>query len=327
MTKTRLGRIDLRESVKRYSRTPPLPGLAAIAAASLCLGPFAAEAAGLSSWRAIKEAGLTETMLFQIKSGFNVTSNSGPSGQPLPLRIELPENPTASYSFLMFRNLPPQFRLSAGFGTKTYWAVSLNDVQDLQIIPPESYSGTLALEVLLIKTIGSDPERAVANVTFQPSANSGQLLTSTPPDGGITAALPSGTAGKSFDRIPSEASGSGGSTARQPRTIEEPLPNARMQPGRPAALTEADQAQMDRGDEYLRQGDVASARLIYRQLARRSIADGAYAMASTYDPEYLGSLGVRGLKPDVAEARKWYEKAHSLGSPLAAKRLGALGQR
>lgn len=264
--------------------------------------------------------------MLRVKSGFNVTSNSGPSGEPLPLRIELPENPTASYSFLMFRNLPPQFRLSAGFGTKTYWAVSLNDVQDLQIIPPDSYSGTLALEVLLIKTIGTDPERVVANVTFQPSANSGQLLTSTPPDGGITAALPSGTAGKAFDRLPGDTSGGIGA-ARQPRVIEEPLPAAGAPPAHAAALSEGDQTQMERGDQYLKQGDVASARLIYRQLARRSIAEGAYAMASTYDPEYLGSLGVRGLKPDVGEARKWYEKAQALGSSLAAKRLSALGPR
>jgi hypothetical protein len=324
MTNTRFGRINLREFAAHRS------SLAAAAAACLCLAVLAAEshASRLPSWRAVKQAGLASDMLIPAKSDFSVASASGPSGTPLPLRIVLPENPTASYSFLMFRNLPAQFRLSAGFGTKTYWAVSLNDIQGLEIVPPDDYVGTLALEVLLIKTMGSDPERAVANMTFQPNANRGRVLTATPANDGVTAALPETAAPKPFaERLPSGDAG-GAKAQRQARAVEEPLPDAAPPPqAQPVSMSEADRALMDRGDVYLKQGDVASARLIYRQVARREIAEGAYAMGSTYDPEYLASLGVRGLKPDIAEARKWYEKAQSLGSQEAGRRLAVIGQR
>lgn len=341
MTHARFGHVNHWEfAPKRNSRLPPgerhfspreqagfdmRRSLAVAAGAVLCLATLIAEthAAKLPSWQAIRRADSPAVALIEIKSGFSVANVAGPSG-PLPLRIELPTNPTASYSFLMFRNLPAQFRLSAGFGTKTYWAVSLNDIQDLQIIPPESYVGTLALEVLLIKTLGSDPERVTANVTFQPNAGNGRTLTATPSNGGITAALPDAAPAKSFaERLPSDNPGT--KPQRQARAVEEPLPNAA--PAQPVQMDEADRALMERGDLYLKQGDVASARLIYRQLARKDIAEGAYAMASTYDPEYLNSLGVLGLKPEIEEARKWYEKAHALGSAQAARRLAAMGQR
>lgn len=318
MTNTRFGRLNMGELAAARG------SLAAFAAASLCLATLAAEghASRLPSWHAVKQAGLASDMLIRVKSGFSVASAAGPSGTPLPLRIVLPENPTASYSFLMFRNLPAQFRLSAGFGTKTYWAVSLNDIQDLQIIPPDDYVGTLALEVLLIKTMGSDPERVVANMTFQPNANRGRVLTATPAGGGVP---PDAAPAKPFaERLPSADAGDA-KPQRQARAVEEPLPDAA--PAQPTRMTEADRALMDRGDVYLRQGDVASARLIYLQVARRDIAEGAYAMGSTYDPEYLASLGVRGLKPDIEEARKWYEKAQSLGSQEAGRRLAVIGQR
>lgn len=319
----------LSDKTRDQPREPAARGpLAAVAAASLCLASLAAEshAARLHSWQAIRQVGLSSGLLIPAKSDFSVTSASGPSGTPLPLRIVLPENPTASYSFLMFRNLPAQFRLSAGFGTKTYWAVSLNDIQGLQIIPPDDYVGTLALDVLLIKTMGSDPERVVATMTFQPNANRGRVLTATPADGAVTGALPDPAPAKPFaERLPSTDAG-GAKPQRQARAVDELSPDSPV-PAQPSTMTETDRALMDRGDVYLRQGDVASARLIYLQLARKNIADSAYAMGSTYDPEYLASLGVRGLKPDIAEARKWYEKAQALGSQEASRRLAVIGQR
>jgi TPR repeat protein len=47
-------------------------------------------------------------------------------------------------------------------------------------------------------------------------------------------------------------------------------------------------------------------------------------LARTYDPEILSALAVRGLRPDIAEARVWYEKARDLGSAHAAQRLATL---
>ena len=244
--------------------------------------------------------------LIRVSSGFEVADASGPAGTPLPLRIALPENAAEAYSFLMFRKLPANFELSSGFGATTYWAVSLHDAGKLRIVPPADFAGSFELEVLLIKAIGSDPERRLVNVEF------------TPPTATVTAADPAGS-GKFLTAItPGEATAALPQAA-SPRGSEggaKPLPAKEM--------TQAQRAMMVRGDRHLNRGDVAAARLIYHALARQNFADAALALARTYDPEILSALAVRGLRPDIAEARVWYEKARDLGSAPAAQRLATL---
>lgn len=235
---------------------------------------------------------------------FKVEDIAGASGAPVPLNIQLPQNPTVTYSFLMVRNLPPNFTLSAGFGAKDYWAVSLHDIDGLRINAPENYEGSFTLEVLLVKGVGADPERRTAKVALKSkssappiaSANDDtKLLTSSRPDE-TTAALP-------------------------------PL-NPPRQPGAQGGeLTGIDQSMMERGDTYLKQGDIAAARLLYRQVAKKGIASGALAMGNTYDPDFLANLAIRGLQPDIAQAKNWYRMAEELGSAQAARRLATLNAR
>jgi len=51
------------------------------------------------------------------------------------------------------------------------------------------------------------------------------------------------------------------------------------------------------------------------------------ALAETYDPDELSHLRVRGMQPDVAAARRWYERALQLGAPEADARLRRLSAR
>lgn len=231
---------------------------------------------------------------------FKVEDVAGVSGAPLPLKIQLPENPTVAYSFLMFRNLPPKFTLSSGFGAKDYWATSLHDIDDLHVIPPDGYEGSFTMEVLLVKGMGADPERRTAKVAIKSNSSSAtaaanddtKVLTAARPDE-TTAALP-------------------------------PLNPPRPAGANDEELTGIDLSMMERGDTYLKQGDIAAARLLYRQLAKKGIAKGALAMASTYDPDFLATLRIRGLQPDVGQAKNWYRMAEELGSPQAARRLATL---
>jgi TPR repeat protein len=80
-----------------------------------------------------------------------------------------------------------------------------------------------------------------------------------------------------------------------------------------------------KGDEQLADGGVAQARLLYERAAEAGLAQGAMAMAETYDPAELQRLGVRGLKPDQEQARRWYERARQLGAAEAEQRLRRLG--
>ncbi len=69
---------------------------------------------------------------------------------------------------------------------------------------------------------------------------------------------------------------------------------------------------MSHGRDLERVGYLAGARLFYQRAAEAGSAEGARAMAETYDPAVFTKLGVHGLEPDPAQAQKWYERAKML---------------
>jgi hypothetical protein len=81
---------------------------------------------------------------------------------------------------------------------------------------------------------------------------------------------------------------------------------------------------MKRGEDFLKNGDIASARLILRRAANAGHAQAALALGVTFDPRFLAEQGVLGFTPDLAQARAWYERAAELGSTEAARRLERL---
>jgi hypothetical protein len=82
-----------------------------------------------------------------------------------------------------------------------------------------------------------------------------------------------------------------------------------------------------RGEEYLAQGDIASARLVLGRAAAAHHARAALSLGATYDPAVLRQLHVVGFRPDIAQARAWYERAAEYGSKEAAARIAALAGR
>jgi hypothetical protein len=95
----------------------------------------------------------------------------------------------------------------------------------------------------------------------------------------------------------------------------------------PGAEREEVAALIARGQTYLANGDVASARLVFRRAAKTGDAQAALALGGTFDPIVLKSLGVIGVAADAAQARNWYEKAAELGSQEAPHRIEQLAQR
>jgi TPR repeat protein len=83
---------------------------------------------------------------------------------------------------------------------------------------------------------------------------------------------------------------------------------------------------LKRGQELMRNGDLAAARLVLRHAADAKNAEAALALGATYDPVILRELRVYGFSGDVGMARTWYEKAKELGSPEAARRLDILAR-
>jgi hypothetical protein len=81
-----------------------------------------------------------------------------------------------------------------------------------------------------------------------------------------------------------------------------------------------------RGQEYLRTGDIAAARLVLRRAANANDFQATLALGSTFDPVVLAELGVLGFLPDANQARMWYEKAARLGSLEASTRIERLAR-
>ena len=98
---------------------------------------------------------------------------------------------------------------------------------------------------------------------------------------------------------------------------------APVQPQQPeAALTaQAEAVMLARGKDVLLQGGIAAARIIFEELAAHGSAAGALALAQSYDPAYAVKSAASAPAPDIAEARRWYERAAELGNADARRRL------
>jgi len=84
---------------------------------------------------------------------------------------------------------------------------------------------------------------------------------------------------------------------------------------------------VQKGQQYVAAGDLVTARQVFRRAAEAGDAGAALAMGATFDPTVLARLGTIGFSGDADEARKWYERAKSFGSPDASRRLEALAAR
>jgi hypothetical protein len=95
----------------------------------------------------------------------------------------------------------------------------------------------------------------------------------------------------------------------------------------PVALDDSEIAMLiKRGNNLLKDGDFAAARLLFERGADAGSAEAALALGSTYDPLVIKRLGAIMVKPDVENARKWYQIAAERGSADAKLQLANLPQ-
>jgi hypothetical protein len=81
-----------------------------------------------------------------------------------------------------------------------------------------------------------------------------------------------------------------------------------------------------RGKNLLNDGDFAAARVLFERAANAGSAEAALALGSTYDPNVIKRLGAIMVKPDIENARKWYQLAAARGLAAASLQLANLPQ-
>lgn len=222
------------------------------------------------------------------------TISAGPASQaPLQIRIT-PADAAPKNSFVRVRGLPPAISLSDGHATGPgAWAVPLYAVATLQMIIPAGITARVEVSIALVNEDGAVLAEARSVLVVQAAADA------RPEPPRETRAPPQPP------NLP---------------TFSQPAPPVLSPSDREAAERLA-----ARGEREIEQGNVAGARQFFLRAAQANLARGALLLAATYDPRELARWGVQGVQPNLAEARKWYERARELGAPEAAARLAGLG--
>ncbi len=227
------------------------------------------------------------------------------SQTPLVIRVG-PPAALPKGCFIRVRGLPPMAALSEGHSIAPgSWAVPIAALPNLTITLPTATAGNSEIFITLVAIDGAvlaEAKSVLMVATQQPAFGP-------PPGKAVVPPLSILRAGPPAAGAPDATAGS-------------LAPNA---PKLSAAVRERALRMVKKGDEELAEGGVAQARLLYERAADAGLPEGAMALAATYDAAELGRLGVHGLQPDPAAAKRWYERAQQLGSTEAAQRLRRLG--
>jgi hypothetical protein len=280
-----------------------------------CRLPFGAHAlAALALLAVLMMAALTPDTVHAQTSRPTVSVTSTISAEPasqVPLAIRVgPSEAVPKGSFIRVRGLPPTVALSEGHSIAPgSWAVPLTALPALKMTLPAAASGRSEVSIMLVGLDGAllAEARTILMVAGSPSAADRQTQDNR---GSPASILRAGT--------PLQAPPGQAEPAHPPIPLDDRSSMTAEQRERAMRF-------LKRGDEHMAEGGIAQARLLYERAAEAGLAQGAMALAATYDPAELARLGVRGLQPDRAAAVRWYEKARQLGAREAEQRLRQLG--
>jgi hypothetical protein len=236
------------------------------------------------------------------------------SGKPAFLGLTLQGR--ADDAVVMITGLVPGMTLSTGskVGVET-WEVPATALPNAWIVPPANFVGVVDLVAELRLADRTMVDRKRIRLEWQapvpaPAAASPAVTT----DRTVVAAV-------SEHVVPSGQRDADEQIGRDRTGVAPPRePNVAPSPVAEIVVL------LKRGQELMRNGDLAAARLVLRHAANAKSAEAALTLGATYDPLILRELRVYGFPADVGMARTWYEKAKELGSPEAARRLDTLAR-
>jgi hypothetical protein len=221
---------------------------------------------------------------------------------PAPIRIEVePRGAVPPQSFVNLRGLPPSVGLTEGHSIAPgAWAVPLNGLPGLRAYIPPGLAGESVITINLLGVDGRLLAAARTTLVIQP--RTAARVEPTPPPVMPAPAMPP-------QAMPPQAMAP--AAAQLPRLAGQDLIEA--------------ETLLKRGIDALENGRVEIARQFYLRAAEKGLPAAAMRLGATYDPAELGRLKAQGVVPDLAQARKWYERARALGAPDASERLARLG--
>jgi hypothetical protein len=168
---------------------------------------------------------------------------------------------------------------------KDCWRVPISELEQAQITPPLDF-----VAVELRAADGSSLDRNLTRIEWVP-------VDAGPSEPGPSEPVPVvASLGQQFAAVPP--------LVRSAQTMLDPEDVAIL---------------IKRGQSFIANGDLASARLVLRRAADGGDPKAADLLGLTYDPTLFKQLGVIGPAPDLAQARAWYQRAAVFGSANAAR--------
>ncbi len=227
----------------------------------------------------------------------------GTAGQPIKLGLSAPATQNAAEVSVMIQGVPEGVKLSSGsrIGGGT-WVLEDKELEKLTLLTPKTFSPReFALDVAFVKSNGKIPESRSIRVVVEQAPSP-----VTPATHGLAAADTGKTPPAQTSALAVRGPAPGGTI---PEQKAEPAPVQPSQPVQQSLSPEQEDSLLGKGDELLKLGDVASARLIFEHAARRGSTRAMMKLGKTYDPEHLSKLGVQGVQADITQATAWYERA------------------
>jgi hypothetical protein len=271
----------------------------------------------------------TGTVTFYVFSGESgerltgsrlITRQQSPVGTVAPARLVLTRQ-----SGTVDDSLPLGILTLGGSGEETVILKGFAEGTELSLGTSMGDSGWILLARDLERTIVEAPAQftGVMRVTATAHSTDGLVLDQGAQELEWIAHAPQPAIG------PSEASTPAPAPAPAPAPQETNSPALQIETSvaiPPQIETEEVDTLTARGQELLRHGDIAAARLLLKRAARAGNSLAALELGTSFDPKFLHQLGVLGLTPEVALARHWYEEASRLGSREAQQHLDQLAR-
>jgi hypothetical protein len=161
--------------------------------------------------------------------------------------------------------------------------------------------------------VASSPTAPLPIGETTPPPEAAALSPTAPPAVGETSPLPGATAAFSTMPLPDTPSHTDTSrSASASPTIEGGAGTAR-----PNLSARDIETLVARGDDFLRMGDISSARLFYQRGADAGEARSALRLGATFDPAFLERAHLPSSSGNMDQAVFWYRRAHALGSSEA----------
>jgi hypothetical protein len=222
-----------------------------------------------------------------------VRNHRGTPNEPLQLGVSV--EPAEAGATVTVKGLPAGGKLTTGeqIGLGE-WRVAAEEATNTVVIPPQDFVGDVDLSAELRNADGVTLVSSVMQLAWKAPPP--------PPPPAAAVVVPPAPAPPEPAPVPAAAN---------------------VDPVRDLSVNEAGSL-IRRAQEMLAMGDVKGARALLLRAADERDPRAAYSLAKTYDPVLSRQSGAPDARPDLAQARSWYQKAREWGAPEAQRQLDAL---